>query len=156
MASTQVILSLTLCTKYQAHPGRQEWVSMVECISADGTILALFHQVQDRFASNKNACLGLGYSCQYVKRLEESKKIAQEVLQWFTLKGNTKWLLIFDNIDKASFKDEKSNQTSMSLSYDITEYFPRSDTGTICYQYPPTTACIPWELCSCPQAWRPR
>ena len=39
MESTRIILDSTLCTKHQAHPGRQEWVSMVECICADGSIL---------------------------------------------------------------------------------------------------------------------
>ena len=39
MESTCIIIDSTLCTKYQAYPGCQEWVSMVECICADGTIL---------------------------------------------------------------------------------------------------------------------
>jgi DDE superfamily endonuclease/Tc5 transposase DNA-binding domain len=39
MESTRIILDSTLRTKHQAHPGRQEWVSMVECICADGSIL---------------------------------------------------------------------------------------------------------------------
>ncbi|KFZ24776.1 hypothetical protein V502_00745 [Pseudogymnoascus sp. VKM F-4520 (FW-2644)] len=39
MESTRIILDGTLCTKHQAHPSRQEWVSTVECICADGTIL---------------------------------------------------------------------------------------------------------------------
>jgi hypothetical protein len=39
MESTRIILDSTLRTKHQAHPGRQEWVSMIECICADGTIL---------------------------------------------------------------------------------------------------------------------
>ncbi len=39
MESTRIVIDSTLRTKHQAHPGRQEWVSMVECICADGTIL---------------------------------------------------------------------------------------------------------------------
>src|ERR1700709_828052 len=35
--STRIIIDSILCTKYQAHPGRQEWVSMVECICGDRT-----------------------------------------------------------------------------------------------------------------------
>ena len=42
MESTRIIIDSTLRTKYQAHPGRQEWVSMVECVCADGTILPAF------------------------------------------------------------------------------------------------------------------
>ncbi|ODQ71458.1 hypothetical protein LIPSTDRAFT_73139 [Lipomyces starkeyi NRRL Y-11557] len=39
MESTRIILDSTFRTKHQAHPGRQECVSMLECICADGTIL---------------------------------------------------------------------------------------------------------------------
>jgi hypothetical protein len=39
MESTRIIIDSTLRTKHQAHPGRQEWISMVECICGDGTIL---------------------------------------------------------------------------------------------------------------------
>jgi hypothetical protein len=35
--ATHVIINKRLRTKYQAQPGRQEWVSVVECICADGT-----------------------------------------------------------------------------------------------------------------------
>lgn len=40
MESTRIVLHSTLHTKYQAKPGRQEWVSMVKCIYTDWTILA--------------------------------------------------------------------------------------------------------------------
>jgi hypothetical protein len=39
MESTRIIIDSTLRTKHQAHPGRQEWVSIVEYICAAGTIL---------------------------------------------------------------------------------------------------------------------
>lgn len=42
MDSTRIIIDSTLRTKYQAHPGRQEWVSFVECICGDNTILDTF------------------------------------------------------------------------------------------------------------------
>lgn len=35
--SSRVIIDSSLRTRYQAQPGRQEWVSTVECICADGT-----------------------------------------------------------------------------------------------------------------------
>ena len=41
MESTRIIIDSTLRTKHQAHPGRQEWVSMIECICADGTDIPL-------------------------------------------------------------------------------------------------------------------
>jgi hypothetical protein len=37
MQSTWVIIDSSLRTPFQAHPGRQEWVSAVECICMDGT-----------------------------------------------------------------------------------------------------------------------
>jgi hypothetical protein len=39
MESTRIIIDSTCRTKHQVHPGRQEWVSIIECICADGTIL---------------------------------------------------------------------------------------------------------------------
>ncbi|ODQ70295.1 hypothetical protein LIPSTDRAFT_333558 [Lipomyces starkeyi NRRL Y-11557] len=39
MESTRIILDSTFRTKHQAHPGHQEWVSMIECICAHSTIL---------------------------------------------------------------------------------------------------------------------
>jgi Holliday junction resolvasome RuvABC endonuclease subunit len=37
--ASRVIIDATLRTKYQAQPGRQEWVSVVEYICADGTVI---------------------------------------------------------------------------------------------------------------------
>jgi hypothetical protein len=37
LESTRIIVDSTLRTRHQAHPGRQEWVSIVECICTDGT-----------------------------------------------------------------------------------------------------------------------
>jgi hypothetical protein len=42
MESTRIIVDSTLRTKHQAHPGQQEWVSMVECICGDGTAIVPF------------------------------------------------------------------------------------------------------------------
>lgn len=42
MESTRIVVDSTLRTKHQAHPGRQEWVSMVECICGDGTAIVPF------------------------------------------------------------------------------------------------------------------
>ena len=67
---------------------------------------------------------------QKTRGLEESRKAAQEVLEWFALKGNTQWLLIFDNIDETSYEEESDQHTKTS-SYNITHYFPRGDTGSI-------------------------
>jgi hypothetical protein len=68
---------------------------------------------------------------QKIKGLEESRKAAQEVLQWFVLEDNTQWLLVFDNIDKTSYEEELSDQRTEVSSYDIIQYFPGGDTGSI-------------------------
>ncbi|KFY67725.1 hypothetical protein V497_00248 [Pseudogymnoascus sp. VKM F-4516 (FW-969)] len=39
MQSTRIIVDSSLRTRFQAHPGRQEWVSAVECICMDGTAI---------------------------------------------------------------------------------------------------------------------
>lgn len=39
MESTHVVVDSTLRTKHQAHPGRQEWISMIECLCGDNTSL---------------------------------------------------------------------------------------------------------------------
>jgi hypothetical protein len=40
IAATRVIIDKRLRSKYQAQPGQQEWVSVVECICADGSSVA--------------------------------------------------------------------------------------------------------------------
>jgi hypothetical protein len=72
----------------------------------------------------------LAIDTQKASSQEESRKAAQEILKWFTLEGNTQWLLVFDNIDKTSY-EEKSDQQIETSSYDITEYFPGGDSGSI-------------------------
>lgn len=61
--------------------------------------------------------------------LQKSKKRAHEVLDWFSRSKNTSWLLIYDNIDETSHGEDRTDQTSKY--YDITEYLPKSDTGSI-------------------------
>jgi hypothetical protein len=68
---------------------------------------------------------------QEIKGIEESRKRAQEILGWFALKGNTQWLLVYDNIDKTSYEETSNEDTNISSTYDITQYFPRGDTGSI-------------------------
>jgi len=40
MESTRIVIDSYLRTKHQAHPGRQEWISMIECICGDGTAIS--------------------------------------------------------------------------------------------------------------------
>jgi hypothetical protein len=39
MQSTRIIVDSTLRMRFQAHLGRQEWVSTVKCICRDGTAI---------------------------------------------------------------------------------------------------------------------
>jgi hypothetical protein len=83
-----------------------------------------------RIASRLPKSQILDMDTQKIRGLEESRKAAQEILKWFALKGNTQWLLVFDHIDKTSYEEESDQHTEIS-SYDITQYFPGSDTGSI-------------------------
>lgn len=57
-----------------------------------------------------------------IKALEKRAKWA---LNWFKIKGNTQWLLIYNNIDKDAWPDISED------SYDIEEFFPGADHGSI-------------------------
>jgi hypothetical protein len=52
----------------------------------------------------------------------DSEGVARQVLEWFSLNGNDRWLLIFDNVDRAP-DDERG--------VDIMAYFPPRDQGSI-------------------------
>ncbi|KAE9374051.1 hypothetical protein N431DRAFT_556473 [Stipitochalara longipes BDJ] len=52
----------------------------------------------------------------------DSEWVAREVLKWFSLDGNDRWLLIFDNVDRAP--DDEGG-------VDIMAYFPPRDQGSI-------------------------
>lgn len=59
----------------------------------------------------------------------ESQNIDQTVAaikQWFLVKGNHRWMLIFDNIDNSKLPDIKNPQ-----AYDIRLYFPGTHHGFI-------------------------
>jgi tetratricopeptide (TPR) repeat protein len=57
---------------------------------------------------------------------EEAEKRARDVLKWLAIEGNSRWLIIFDNIDQYSpFND------SISDAFDIAEFFPGNDHGSI-------------------------
>jgi hypothetical protein len=60
------------------------------------------------------------------KTEKEIEQAAREVLQWLAAPGNSKWLLIFDNIDKYS-----AAKKSGSDAYDIARFFPSTDHGSI-------------------------
>ncbi|KAJ6011039.1 hypothetical protein N7451_002451 [Penicillium sp. IBT 35674x] len=57
----------------------------------------------------------------------EVKKRAKDVLQWLALEGNSRWLVIFDNIDQYS----SNNSAGSDEAYDIGDFFPVADHGSI-------------------------
>lgn len=71
------------------------------------------------------------------KRLPESNpsSVSQErnadqtveiVQKWLSIKGNTRWIMIFDNVD-----NPKSSDIEDPLAYDVKTYFPFADHGSI-------------------------
>ncbi|KAL4985113.1 hypothetical protein BDW68DRAFT_189921 [Aspergillus falconensis] len=56
---------------------------------------------------------------------EEAEQRARKALEWLALPDNMRWLIIFDNIDQYSFQEHDD------CGYDIYEFFPKADHGSI-------------------------
>jgi hypothetical protein len=56
----------------------------------------------------------------------ESAQRAKKVLRWLARPGNTRWLIVFDNIDRYS-----SLQNDNDQGFDMCEFFPKVDHGSI-------------------------
>ena len=61
-----------------------------------------------------------------LKTEKDIEQAARRVLQWLASPGNSKWLLIFDNIHKYSAAEIPDSDT-----YDIMKFFPSTDHGSI-------------------------
>jgi hypothetical protein len=57
---------------------------------------------------------------------EEVEQRARDVLKWLAIQGNSRWLIIFDNIDQYS-----PVNGPIGDAYDIFEFFPGADHGSI-------------------------
>jgi hypothetical protein len=57
---------------------------------------------------------------------EETAKSADTVLQWLNFKGNRRWLVIFDNVDRDYHAEIEDSQ-----AYDIESFFPAADHDSI-------------------------
>lgn len=57
---------------------------------------------------------------------DEVEQRARSVLRWLALDGNSRWLIIFDNIDQYA-----PVNSATSDAYDIGEFFPSADHGSI-------------------------
>ncbi|KAJ5454982.1 hypothetical protein N7530_012751 [Penicillium desertorum] len=56
----------------------------------------------------------------------EVEQRARHMLRWLALEGNSRWLIIFDNIDQYSPFNNAADK-----GYDIAEFFPKADHGSI-------------------------
>ena len=64
-----------------------------------------------------------------LKKAAEEKDSDQTVAamkQWLSIRGNTQWMLVFDNIDNPKLRGINNPQ-----AYDIKLYFPEADQGSI-------------------------
>ncbi|PLB40262.1 uncharacterized protein BDW47DRAFT_116046 [Aspergillus candidus] len=59
----------------------------------------------------------------------ESQMRAEKVLRWLSIEKNSKWLLIFDNVDE--YNPVPIGQDDSGDIYDIEQYFPSADHGSI-------------------------
>lgn len=57
---------------------------------------------------------------------EKLDQMARNALQWLAIKGNSRWLIIFDNVDQCH-----SFSHTVDDFYDITEFLPFADHGSI-------------------------
>lgn len=59
-------------------------------------------------------------------RLADVDEVVKDVLAWLSRPSNDQWLLIFDNVDR-----EFSGSSRDPEAFDVTEYFPTADQGSI-------------------------
>lgn len=52
--------------------------------------------------------------------------VAAVIKQWLSIRGNSKWILVFDNVDNPKFPGISDPQ-----AYDIGSYFPEAHQGSI-------------------------
>ena len=57
---------------------------------------------------------------------ENADQIVETVKRWLSIRGNTRWIMIFDNVD-----NPKLPHVEDPLAYDVRSYFPYADHGSI-------------------------
>ncbi|KAF2008315.1 FabD/lysophospholipase-like protein, partial [Aaosphaeria arxii CBS 175.79] len=66
-------------------------------------------------------------SKQYAETREgDIQVVAREVLAWLALPDNSRWLVVFDNVDR-----EHGQHVADPLAYDVRLYFPAADHGSV-------------------------
>lgn len=71
---------------------------------------------------------GVSSSAAYIaQRAPDMEAETAAVLRWLALKGNPRWLMIFDNVDRnVNLKEDNNNQ-----AYDVTSLLPVADHGSV-------------------------
>ena len=72
-----------------------------------------------------NRLPGQGWDSETTNKGEVEQR-ARHMLRWLALEGNSRWLIIFDNIDQYSPFNSAADK-----GYDIAEFFPKADHGSI-------------------------
>ena len=57
---------------------------------------------------------------------KDADQVVAVIKQWLSMKGNTQWILVFDNVDNPKLPDNNDPQ-----AYDIRLYFPEAHQGSI-------------------------
>lgn len=76
-------------------------------------------------SSALNRLPGYGWDSEATDNGEVEQR-ARHMLRWLALDGNSRWLIIFDNIDQYSPFD-----SAVGDGYDIGKFFPKADHGSI-------------------------
>lgn len=86
--------------------------------NSQASVLKCFDSIYKRITVEDNVTV------ETVSRAQplDSEWVVRQVLKWFSLDGNDRWLLIFDNVDRAP--DDEGG-------VDIMAYFPPRDRGSI-------------------------
>ncbi|EPS31628.1 hypothetical protein PDE_06583 [Penicillium oxalicum 114-2] len=83
-----------------------------------GTLLRSLSSALPRLPGQSHADVGVND--------EEVEQRAKDVLKWLATEGNSRWLMIFDNIEQYCPVNRHSGD-----GYDIAEFFPEADHGSI-------------------------
>lgn len=111
-------LAIAYAQKYKNDYSAIVWVNG----SSQDTVL----QSLAVFAKKFNTISGVELLIEADRHRDDLKKDAQAALHWLALKGNRRWLMIFDNVDR----DYHLNAEDLD-AYDLVSCFPRVDHGCI-------------------------
>lgn len=57
---------------------------------------------------------------------KDVNQVLKSIKEWLSIRGNTRWIMVFDNVDNPKFPDINDPQ-----AYNIQGYFPEVDQGSI-------------------------